>query len=246
MKNTVSVASSQYPFLLSYLNGVRNAVFSLCLTLIVLSPSVWIRRGTSTIWLNGEIYPMTRHHGKVRMWISKIMTFTSKPTGITGRRNIKVTFFSLEESIWVCQDPSGCMEIERKRLVDSLFLWLEGFSLCSLEHIWIACLPTALCNSFPLVYYKNCCIFVFMGLSPHRELMRGEEGRPGKKLKKVKMRKLERPPETPTVDVSCCLLLRHYLILLIILSGAGTCGLYRELEGWGAHGLQFLPGLRSG
>uniref|UniRef100_A0A8C9NLX2 Chromodomain-helicase-DNA-binding protein 4 n=1 Tax=Serinus canaria TaxID=9135 RepID=A0A8C9NLX2_SERCA len=34
----------------------------------------------------------------------------------------------------------------------------------------------------------------------HRELMRGEEGRPGKKLKKVKMRKLERPPETPTVD----------------------------------------------
>lgn len=35
-----------------------------------------------------------------------------------------------------------------------------------------------------------------------RELMRGEEGRPGKKLKKVKLRKLERPPETPTVDVS--------------------------------------------
>lgn len=34
--------------------------------------------------------------------------------------------------------------------------------------------------------------------------MRGEEGRPGKKLKKVKMRKLERPPETPTVDVSYC------------------------------------------
>uniref|UniRef100_A0A8B9SA72 Chromodomain-helicase-DNA-binding protein 4 n=1 Tax=Apteryx owenii TaxID=8824 RepID=A0A8B9SA72_APTOW len=34
----------------------------------------------------------------------------------------------------------------------------------------------------------------------HRELMRGEEGRPGKKLKKVKMRKLERPPDTPTVD----------------------------------------------
>uniref|UniRef100_A0A8B9R7I9 Chromodomain-helicase-DNA-binding protein 4 n=1 Tax=Anas platyrhynchos TaxID=8839 RepID=A0A8B9R7I9_ANAPL len=33
----------------------------------------------------------------------------------------------------------------------------------------------------------------------HRELMRGEEGRPGKKLKKVKMRKLERPPETPYV-----------------------------------------------
>uniref|UniRef100_A0A7M4EKT8 Chromodomain-helicase-DNA-binding protein 4 n=1 Tax=Crocodylus porosus TaxID=8502 RepID=A0A7M4EKT8_CROPO len=34
----------------------------------------------------------------------------------------------------------------------------------------------------------------------HRELMRGEEGRPGKKIKKVKMRKLERPPDTPTVD----------------------------------------------
>lgn len=70
-----------------------------------------------------------------------------------------------------------------------------------------------------------------MGLSPHRELMRGEEGRPGKKLKKVKMRKLERPPETPTVDVSCCLLLRHNLILLVTLSGAGTCGINRELQG---------------
>lgn len=43
---------------------------------------------------------------------------------------------------------------------------------------------------------------MYLGLSLHRELMRGEEGRPGKKLKKVKMRKLERPPETPTVDVS--------------------------------------------
>lgn len=32
--------------------------------------------------------------------------------------------------------------------------------------------------------------------------MRGEEGRPGKKIKKVKLRKLERPPDTPTVDVS--------------------------------------------
>lgn len=35
----------------------------------------------------------------------------------------------------------------------------------------------------------------------YRELMRGEEGRPGKKIKKVKLRKLERPPDTPTVDV---------------------------------------------
>ncbi|XP_029435334.1 chromodomain-helicase-DNA-binding protein 4 isoform X5 [Rhinatrema bivittatum] len=34
----------------------------------------------------------------------------------------------------------------------------------------------------------------------HRELMRGEEGRPGKKIKKVRLRKLERPPDTPTVD----------------------------------------------
>ncbi|XP_064415468.1 chromodomain-helicase-DNA-binding protein 4 isoform X2 [Latimeria chalumnae] len=34
----------------------------------------------------------------------------------------------------------------------------------------------------------------------HRELMMGEEGRPGKKLKKVKLRKLERPPEIPVVD----------------------------------------------
>lgn len=47
--------------------------------------------------------------------------------------------------------------------------------------------------------------------------MRGEEGRPGKKLKKVKMRKLERPPETPTVDVSYCSLLRNHLIQLLTL-----------------------------
>lgn len=49
--------------------------------------------------------------------------------------------------------------------------------------------------------------------------MRGEEGRPGKKLKKVKMRKLERPPETPTVDVSYCLLLWCRLVELVVLSG---------------------------
>lgn len=61
--------------------------------------------------------------------------------------------------------------------------------------------------------------------------MRGEEGRPGKKLKKVKMRKLERPPETPTVDVSCCLLLRHYLILLVILRGLGLVGCTENLKG---------------
>ncbi|XP_048009062.1 chromodomain-helicase-DNA-binding protein 4 isoform X4 [Megalobrama amblycephala] len=34
----------------------------------------------------------------------------------------------------------------------------------------------------------------------HRELMLGEEGRPGKKIKKVKVRKTERPPANPVVD----------------------------------------------
>lgn len=35
-----------------------------------------------------------------------------------------------------------------------------------------------------------------------RELMVGEEGRPGKKLKKpVKVKKAERPPANPVVDV---------------------------------------------
>lgn len=34
----------------------------------------------------------------------------------------------------------------------------------------------------------------------HRELMLGEEGRPGKKMKKVKVRKTERPPANPVVD----------------------------------------------
>lgn len=59
--------------------------------------------------------------------------------------------------------------------------------------------------------------FVFLP----RELMRGEEGRPGKKLKKVKLRKLERPPETPTVDVSVggrgrlCLLCGQYAAVMV-------------------------------
>lgn len=36
-----------------------------------------------------------------------------------------------------------------------------------------------------------------------RELMIGDEGRPGKKLKKpVKVKKAERPPANPVVDVS--------------------------------------------
>uniref|UniRef100_A0A8B9LC94 Chromodomain helicase DNA binding protein 4 n=1 Tax=Astyanax mexicanus TaxID=7994 RepID=A0A8B9LC94_ASTMX len=34
----------------------------------------------------------------------------------------------------------------------------------------------------------------------HRELMIGDEGRPGKKLKKVKVRKIEKPPTNPVVD----------------------------------------------
>lgn len=43
----------------------------------------------------------------------------------------------------------------------------------------------------------SCVIFVFF-----RELMRGEEGRLGKKFKKVKLRKLERFFEILIVDVS--------------------------------------------
>ncbi|XP_060776892.1 chromodomain-helicase-DNA-binding protein 4 isoform X2 [Neoarius graeffei] len=34
----------------------------------------------------------------------------------------------------------------------------------------------------------------------HREMMIGDEGRPGKKLKKVKVRKIEKPPVNPVVD----------------------------------------------
>lgn len=34
----------------------------------------------------------------------------------------------------------------------------------------------------------------------HRELMLGDEGRPGKKMKKVKVKKVERPPVNPVVD----------------------------------------------
>ncbi|MCI4373928.1 hypothetical protein PGIGA_G00000140 [Pangasianodon gigas] len=34
----------------------------------------------------------------------------------------------------------------------------------------------------------------------HREMMIGDEGRPGKKLKKVKVRKIEKPPANPVVD----------------------------------------------
>lgn len=44
--------------------------------------------------------------------------------------------------------------------------------------------------------------FMLTIISP-RELMVGEEGRPGKKLKKaVKVKKTERPPANPVVDVS--------------------------------------------
>lgn len=72
---------------------------------------MWIRRGMSTIWLNGETCPTTRHHGKARMWISKIMTFTSKPTGITGRRKyLEVTFLYLNRKYLSMSLPStGCV-----------------------------------------------------------------------------------------------------------------------------------------
>lgn len=62
--------------------------------------------------------------------------------------------------------------------------------------------------------------------------MRGEEGRPGKKLKKVKMRKLERPPETPTVDVSYCFLLWSHLIELLILRCLQVIGNQRVNSMW--------------
>lgn len=39
-----------------------------------------------------------------------------------------------------------------------------------------------------------------IGYWNHRELMCGDEGRPSKKIKKMKLRKPERPPETPIVD----------------------------------------------
>lgn len=73
---------------------------------------------------------------------------------------------------------------------------------------------------------------MYVGLCPHRELMRGEEGRPGKKLKKVKMRKLERPPETPTVDVSYWVLLWSPLIELLILRCLRVIGNQRVNSIW--------------
>lgn len=55
------------------------------------------------------------------------------------------------------------------------------------------------------IVMKQCCIYNLIYISSFflfvRELMLGEEGRPGKKIKKVKVRKTERPPANPVVDV---------------------------------------------
>lgn len=50
-----------------------------------------------------------------------------------------------------------------------------------------------------------------------RELMVGEEGRPGKKLKKtIKVKKAERPPANPVVDVSTVCIVKKPPFVLIL------------------------------
>ncbi len=65
-------------------------------------------------------------------------------------------------------------------------------------------------NNSSLVVYVNAVESTFYLTNFNfllRELMVGEEGRPGKKLKKaVKVKKAERPPANPVVDVS---ILKH-------------------------------------
>lgn len=62
--------------------------------------------------------------------------------------------------------------------------------------------------------------------------MLGEEGRPGKKIKKVKVRKTERPPANPVVDVRnlgttqinfCLLYKMEFLILYTFRSEPWLC-----------------------
>lgn len=157
-----------------------NAVFSLCLTLSVLfPPSVWIRRGMSTIWLNGETYPMTRHHGKARMWISKIMTFTSKPTGITGRRNIKVMFFftwgkylsvSVPSTDWMWGDSKeasccwlliplvrGLKPLHQFMKFPALFSWV--YLNCLVSPLFFAIVfPWPVMKAVPFLYSWDCLL----------------------------------------------------------------------------------------
>ena len=49
------------------------------------------------------------------------------------------------------------------------------------------------------------CVFI------SRELMMGEEGRPGKKIKvKGRVKRPDRPPENPVIDVSPCCRVVHF------------------------------------
>lgn len=48
--------------------------------------------------------------------------------------------------------------------------------------------------------------------------MLGDEGRPGKKMKKVKVKRVDRPPANPVVDVSnSTTLARHFRFLLLLM-----------------------------
>lgn len=46
---------------------------------------VWIRRGRTTTWSNGETWPTTSVPGKEMTWISLTLQFTRATTGGTGR-----------------------------------------------------------------------------------------------------------------------------------------------------------------
>ena len=50
----------------------------------------------------------------------------------------------------------------------------------------------------------------------------GDEGKPGKKLKvKGKVKRLERPPDNPVVDVSLCVCLCVFLCVCVCVCGGG-------------------------
>ena len=57
----------------------QHSLYCMCLL------PVWIRRGRTTTWSNGETWPMISVPGREMTWISLTLQFTRATTGDTGR-----------------------------------------------------------------------------------------------------------------------------------------------------------------
>ncbi len=61
-----------------------RSVLNLWDTVFVCVWTAWIRRATTTTWLNGEIWPMTSAPGREISWTSLSLVHTKRRTGDTG------------------------------------------------------------------------------------------------------------------------------------------------------------------